>query len=92
MIHLDGFAGELMEEQLGHGGYAGIRVPQAQGQACHMAADLHHVIQNEVRQHHQAILYDTCTACLFSSPPDPRCCSLCHVVGREIGQRNCQRS
>ena len=48
--------GELQEEQPGQVGDAGIGVAQAQ---CHLAdlpLDLHHVVQDQVAEHHQRVL------------------------------------
>ena len=59
--HLGGLAGELVEEDLCEAGDAGVLILQAQRQPRDVALHLHHVIQDEVREHHQAVLAHACT-------------------------------
>lgn len=49
-----------MEEERGQIGDSGFGVSQAQRQACNVALDLHHVIQDEVAQHHDRIFAHPC--------------------------------
>jgi hypothetical protein len=58
--HLVGLLGEFVEEDLGEAGHARIVVLQAQGQAGDVALHLHHVVEDQVRQHHQAVASHAC--------------------------------
>ncbi len=58
--HLEGLAAELVEEDLREPGDARVTVAQAERQARDVALHLHHVVQDEVRQHHQARLAHAC--------------------------------
>jgi len=51
-----------VEEECGERGDARLVVAQAQRQRGHVALDLHHVVQYEVREHHQARLAHACAA------------------------------
>jgi len=54
-----------VEEERGERGDARLVVAQAQRQRGHVALDLHHVVEDEVREHHQARLAHAC------APPRP---------------------
>jgi len=58
--HLVGLLGKLMEEEVCKVLDAGVGVLQAQGHARNVALHLHHVIHDQVGQHHQAVLAHTC--------------------------------
>jgi len=58
--HLVVLLSELMEEEVCEVLDAGVGVLQAQGHARDVALHLHHVIHDQVGQHHQAVLAHTC--------------------------------
>lgn len=49
-----------MEEEVCEVLDAGVGVLQAQGHACDVALHLHHVIHDQVGQHHQAVFANAC--------------------------------
>ena len=58
--HLVVLLSELMEEEVCKVLDAGVGVLQAQGHARDVALHLHHVIHDQVGQHHQAVLAHAC--------------------------------
>lgn len=58
--HLVVLLSELMEEEVCEVLDAGVGVLQAQGHARDVALHLHHVIHDQVGQHHQAVLAHAC--------------------------------
>lgn len=61
---------ELMEKQLSQGSYTDIRVLEAERQSCNVAFHFHHVVQDQMGQHHHRVLSHPCNPRAALAPTD----------------------